>query len=375
MVIIINVSNLRVGGGMQVAHSFINECIALTQWEYHVFLSREMEAIIIKEQFPSNFVFYSIKNRTATLRGRRKLPDELNALEKKINPAVVFSVFGPTYWKPASKHIAGFANSIYVYKDSPFFKRITLRQKFRIKIAEIVHMRSFRKHCDVLVTETEYMRKCLMKIFPGKETYTVGNTYHQVFNNTNLQTNEITLPDFDGFTLLTVSAMYIHKNLTIIPPTIDYLTEKYPEFKFRFILTIAKDQLGKLTELQMKHLVFVGKVGVSECPNLYAQSDAMFLPTLLETFTATYPEAMKMEKPILTSRLQFAISLCGNAAEYFDPLSPSDIGDAIYKLAYSPKRQEELIAKGKLKLSEYPSSSQRAEQYLEICKRYTNNVN
>lgn len=370
MTIIINTSNLRVGGGMQVAHSFINECRGIEEHQYHIFLSGEMDNILDQGIYPSNFRFYHIQNSSGTLKGRKRLSGELSCLEKKINPDIVFSVFGPTYWRPATTHIAGFANSIYVYKDSPFFKVVSLKNRIIIKIMEIIHMRSFKKHCDVLITETEDMRDQLQRIFADKPVHTVGNTCHQVFSNKALWTMNINLPQFNGYTLLTVSAMYLHKNLFIIPPVIDYLNKKYPSFRFRFVLTINKDQLGKLTALQEQHLLFIGKVPVSDCPYLYTQADAMFLPTLLETFSATYPEAMKMEKPILTSNLRFATSLCGDAAVYFNPLSAESIGETIFGIAQSPEKQRLLVEKGKKRLSEFPSPQQRAQQYLTICKKY-----
>ena len=68
---------------------------------------------------------------------------------------------------------------------------------------------------------------------------------------------------------------------------------------------------------------------VENCPKLYNQADAMFLPTLLETFSASYPEAMKMERPILTSDLDFAKDICGDAALYFNPLDSYDIANKI----------------------------------------------
>ncbi len=370
MTIIINTSNLRIGGGMQVAHSFINECIGIKGHQYHIFLSKEMDAILDQGIYPSHFRFYLIQNSSGTFKGRNRLAEELNRLEKKINPGIVFSVFGPTYWRPATTHIAGFANSIYVYKDSPFFKIVSFKNRIILKIMEIIHMRSFKKHCNVLITETEDMSNHLQKIFAGKPVYTVGNTCHQVFNNEAVWTRNISLPKFSGYTLLTVSAMYLHKNLSIIPPVISYLNKKYPFFRFRFVLTINQDQLGTLTDSQKQHILFIGKIPVSECPHLYAQADAMFLPTLLETFSATYPEAMKMGKPILTSNLGFATSLCGDAAVYFDPLSAASIGEAIFEIASSPGKQQLLVEKGKKRLSDFPSPYQRAEQYLAICQKY-----
>ena len=92
----------------------------------------------------------------------------------------------------------------------------------------------------------------------------------------------------------------------------------------------------------------------------------MFLPTLMDIFSANYPEAMRMEVPIATSDLGFAHGLCGDAAEYFDPLSPESIGDAIYRLANDPGRRAELAAAGKRRLGCFKNSAERAAAYLRI---------
>lgn len=371
MNIIINASNLRIGGGMQVAHSFINECIPLNEHQYHVFLSKEMDEILNQQLFPPNFRFYRIQNSTSSYNGRRRLAEELSILEKGISPDIVFSVFGPTYWKPrTTTHIAGFANSIYIYKDSPFFKIISRGKWLNLKLREIIHMRSFKNHSDVLISETEDISGHLKRIFSNKPIFTVGNTCHQVFSNEALWTNKIRLPEFKGFTLLTISAMYLHKNLSIIPAVVDYIKNQYPSFQFRFVLTIKEDQFENLTSDHKQHILFIGKVSVSECPQLYKQANAMFLPTLLESFSANYPEAMKMEIPILTSRLPFATSLCGDAALYFDPLSAKDIGETIFQLASSIELQQQLVENGKRRLSSFPTPQQRARQYLTICEKY-----
>ena len=67
---------------------------------------------------------------------------------------------------------------------------------------------------------------------------------------------------------------------------------------------------------------------ITECPSLYEQADVMFQPTLLECFSATYPEAMKMQRPIVTTDIEFAHGLCGPAAHYYSPLSAEDAARA-----------------------------------------------
>ncbi|MHC4696108.1 MAG: glycosyltransferase [Planctomycetota bacterium] len=79
----------------------------------------------------------------------------------------------------------------------------------------------------------------------------------------------------------------------------------------------------------------------------YRNCQALFLPTLLESFTATYLEAMHFGVPILTSDLGFARHVCGDAAVYFDPWNPRPIRDAILRLRSDSDLRRELATRGR----------------------------
>ena len=58
MVIILNTSNLYVGGGVQVALSFLNVIKNIyTKNIYHIFLSTAIADQIIQKEFPDNMHF------------------------------------------------------------------------------------------------------------------------------------------------------------------------------------------------------------------------------------------------------------------------------------------------------------------------------
>ena len=148
-------------------------------------------------------------------------------------------------------------------------------------------------------------------------------------------------------------------------PLAEYLEQKHPDFNFRFVLT-CKEAPFELPDYLRNHFVFVGKVDVSECPNLYEQSDIMFMPTLMECFTATYPEAMRMEVPIVTTDLEFAHELCGDAACYYSAVDFKAAAEAIYEVATDVTYRSQLTAIGKEQLKTFDSYEQRAEKLVEI---------
>ena len=366
MRILINCSNLKIGGGLQVAHSFLHE---LRNYQSHIFfvvLSTTLEKQIDRSEFPGNFHFINYNIKPSAIKSITGSDKFLSKVVKEHSIDSVFSVFGPTYWKPKVNHICGFAKPQYIYLESPFFKQLSLMQKLRLNFKRIFHMYDFLNNNVGLITESEDVSIRLRKKMPHKEVFTVTNYYNQIFDNSESWNKEIELPQFNGFTLLTISTNYPHKNLSIIPSTIEYLNS-YKGFNFRFVLTIDRNVFANIKEKSIKdRILTIGKVNFNQCPNLYEQCSAVFLPTLLECFTVTYPEAMRMRKPILTSDLNFARGLCGNAAIYFDPLNPKDIAEKIYSLAMNSQKEKELIDDGVLQLKMFDTYSIRAKKYLEI---------
>lgn len=114
-----------------------------------------------------------------------------------------------------------------------------------------------------------------------------------------------------------------------------------------------------------------GPIPINECPSLYDECDFMFLPTLLECFSASYAEAMVMKKPILTSDLSFARTVCHDAAIYFNPMDPDEIADRIVSLADNPEKQRNIIREGERIALTFNTPYERADKFLKICQMTT----
>ena len=93
------------------------------------------------------------------------------------------------------------------------------------------------------------------------------------------------------------------------------------------------------------------------------------VPGKIDYFVADDPEAMKMERPILTSNLSFATTVCDEAALYFDNLNPKDIATKIMKLFHDEQLYKDLVKKGKERLSIFDDSKVQTIKYLQICKK------
>jgi glycosyltransferase involved in cell wall biosynthesis len=369
MILLINASNLKMGGAIQVALSFIQECINFTEDEFHVLLSPKISSQLNQNGYPENFHFYLFQNLPTSLIYGIGIISQLRKLENKIRPDCVFTISGPSYWTPKAPHLLGYAQGYYLYPESPFFERINLSHKIKINLLKTLHRFLFIRNAEYYFVESEDAKKRLSSFLAKSKDniYVVSNTYHSVFN-LQLKGNHILPPKRKNeVRLLTISAYYQHKNLEIIKDVISELKKK-SALKFIFILTINASIFENKFEGYGADIINMGPVHIDLCPKLYQECDFLFLPTLVEILSASYPEAMKMKKPILTSDLSFARDICGDAAEYFNPENPKEIADKIIYLANTAARQIELIENGEQRLQYFETPESRARKLMEICK-------
>lgn len=359
MIFLINASNLKAGGGIQVTQSICGQLKSFPEHHFIVVLSAFIDDSYIDYKKNVEVYKYTIKNSFSTLLwGRDSFLDGL-VCEKKVD--AVLTVFGPSRWVPKVPHLSGFARAHLVLKDSPYIKSLGWQEKTIYKIWEW----SFKKSSRIYYTENQYISDMLHKVLGDVKVYTVTNYYNQIFDHPELWSHRHKLGDFEGTTCLTVSTCYPHKNFNIIIDIIRYLRQAHRDFKIRFVLTFSENEMIVPEDVK-DHIIFVGKVDVSECPNLYEQSDIMFMPSLLECFTATYPEAMRMGKPIVTTDLEFAKGLCGDSACYYSAVDAISAAEALYKVATEKDYAQQLVMNGKNQLRTYDNYNTRTEKLINI---------
>lgn len=363
---LINCSNLKKGGGLQVADSFCLQLFRFPQHSFIVVLSSylsNIEDLIEKNPNVTTKKYNITNNLSNLLLGRDSY---LDYLVSSFHIDAVITLFGPSRWRPRVPHLCGFARAQLILKDSPYYKTIKLRERLIYKIWTYY----FTKSSSIFYTENAYISNKLPHLLgKGIQVYTVTNYYNQIFDNPSAWEKEKRLPSFDGITIISISSPSPHKNYPILVGVTDYLKKKYPLFKFRFVLTQTEQQMPFIPNTIKDHFVFLGTVNVRACPFLYQQSNIMFMPTLMECFSATYPEAMRMGIPIVTTDLGFAHSLCGNAACYYAAMDPCAAADAIYHVATDKSYAQQLIDNGRKQLLLFDNYEQRANKLVGLLEK------
>jgi glycosyltransferase involved in cell wall biosynthesis len=137
--------------------------------------------------------------------------------------------------------------------------------------------------------------------------------------------------------LLCLTRYYTHKNL-------ESLLELYRRHRAQLTDTVivttldpasagASGFLRQIEELGLDDcFVNLGEVPQRELAACFHHVDGLILPTVLESYSGTYCESFAFGVPVLTSDRDFARTICGSAAEYFDPLDVDTIFHAIRRV-------------------------------------------
>ena len=240
MNILIDCTNLKVGGGIQVATSVVNDLNRLELLhQFVVVLSHQMKDSFDRTKFQKNIHFIDLDDHCTN---KKRISKFLLNIESAYKIDRVFCVFGPSYYKSKVPKLVGYAIPHYIYKDSPYFDEIGWVGRLKSFFYSIVKVNLFRRNSDALIFETEDARDRFMTTHNfRKKSYVVGNSLNEVFADKS-QWLDLNLSINAGLKILCLSANYPHKNLKIIPEIIEEMLANN-EFDFKFVISLEKADL------------------------------------------------------------------------------------------------------------------------------------
>jgi glycosyltransferase involved in cell wall biosynthesis len=256
-----------------------------------------------------------------------------------------------------------------VYPDSIVWSKMSWKDWTARKIKLIIFKKNLR-FVNKMLAQNEAIRKRLYQYYNIKNIEIVNNAVSlDNLKHSKKNVKKFNIPN--GIKLLYLTFYYPHKNLEILLPLALLVKNKCLEYKF--IITIdethglrAQEFLNKVKIMELQDVIInIGSVEMKDVPSLYRQCDGLLMPTLLESFSGTYVEAMYHEKPILTSDLDFAKVVCENSAVYFNPLNENDILKKILKVYSDDKLKNKMVKAGKEKLKNLSTWN---ESYLKFQK-------
>jgi glycosyltransferase involved in cell wall biosynthesis len=372
--IVLNATTINKGGGIQAVVSFICQvinqfqCNGDARWIFAV--SGE-----VRDQLADfghalrNGVDLCLEHSPAkNRRSRRNLYDFVS---KRVD--LVFTFFGPAYVAFRCPHICGVADGWVTHSSKLAYSTLpTFKEKRRRALLSVY--KSFWLHrADYWVVEHEAARAGLINRLrlPARNIYVVSNNCSQAYLDEKAAEQPRALQS--RIRILTFAAYFPNKCLELIPLIAAQLVRQHHIGNVQFVLTVPEEEYAQSAIAKLagtlgveRYISNVGYVALKDGPALYRSCDIVLLPSVLETFSATYPESMRMGVPIVTSDLEFARTICGDAALYFKPLDAAGAAERLAMLIQENDMRAKVVAAGFNRARDFPSPMEKYRQYKSI---------
>ena len=363
--IFVNALYAKGGGGKSILINFLASINKNSAYEFHVFVPDKAEyqffasdhVIILKipKIYNKTELFPIVNQFILPWLVRRQKCDLVFNLANAPMPTSVRQVFL-------------FQWSYAAFPRSPVWQMMDFKS-WLVRKAKLYFFRKNIKHVDQMIAQTPVMKERLESLYNIRDVEVVPNAVS--LNNTRPK-DQLTINLGSGLNLLYLAVYYPHKNFEIFLPLAQEI--KSCGENIRIITTISADQHPKaaqfLKQVEQQGLEDViqniGPVAMRDVPSVYMQTDGLLMPTLLESFSGTYVEAMFHGKPIFTSNLPFATGVCKDVAYYFDPLDPLQILETILESQRDLVGRDGRIQAGKQVLAELMTWEQAFNAYLRL---------
>ncbi len=253
------------------------------------------------------------------------------------------------------------------HPDSPAWQRMSprARQKNRLMDRYVAY---HLKYATAIAVQTEVMRRRLAARFHRDESSLL------VLPNAALLPQDVTpMPEPRlPLRLLFLSHYYEHKNFECLPALAASLQRRQVPVEISLTLDMH-EAAGAAKVLQaLQPFSFVRNLGPLRLEEVGPTLDAhhgVFLPSLLESYSGVFAEALRHRRYIFTGRLDFATELLGDAAFYFDPLDAENIAQVLQDAIQNPERGHRVLQAADSLASTLPDTVQVCQLFSQMIDR------
>ena len=346
MNLLLNASNLRQGGAKTVALQLL-DAVAPLRGEDKLFVIAPQKAGYESLTRHPNIALLPVPDRF-----QRSLLSKLRhnyyVFPKwcdRLQIDKVVSLGNIAFPAKGRPHMAYIQLPQLVYHESPAWKTMAVAAFLRNSLIDqyvALHLR----HASSFAVQTDMMRSRLIDRFKLEDALV------HVIPNAPLEPEASWEPaplpqPLSPLKLLLLSRYYPHKNFECLPELAKILQEQ--NVPVEITLTISKEEDAGAAKVldALRGFSFIrnlGPVPVREVGSLVEAHHGVFLPSLMESFSGAYAEALLHRRLIFTSHFDFASGLLGDAAFYFDPLRPEHIASVIEAAIVNPEIIAEKLA-------------------------------
>ncbi len=368
--IFINGLNAKVGGGKSILNNYlgllkkdknkIHTYFVLTPnaKDYRQYDTNNINIIRISRLYNSPFLFPFVYGYLFSF------------LFKKLNIDTCFNLADiPIVAKVPQVFLFDWPYAVYL--ESIVWKKMD-RKSWLFRKLKLFYFKRNLKYISNCIAQTNTVKKRLEAIYKFEKVEIIPNAVSLENMEVKKHVN-FSLPE--AIKLLYLTHYYPHKNIEIFLPLAQEIKKR--NLNYKIILTIEENQHPKakifLECIKFNNLediiINIGAVDMDRVPSLYQQCDGLLMPTLLESFSGTYVEAMFHKIPIFTSDIDFARDVCQKAAFYFDPLDSNSILSKINKAFKKEELRREHINKGSERINDLQNWEQTYKRYNHLIEK------
>ncbi|WP_293879924.1 glycosyltransferase [Sphingobacterium sp. UBA1498] len=376
MRIIINTATIHLGGALQVAINIIKNSFLQSSSEIYYISNRavydacptDISKTLIVDQSPASIL-------------RLKLKRQIKSFANSLNPDIIYSVGAPSYINFKQKEVLRLTNPWIINSlDSSVYQIYNFRERLLMKLKVIIQ-RFYLVNAIYYITQTNdakdkivsNLKKCADNVFVVENTFSL--TFKEYIGKNFARNYDSTI------NVLSIAAPYPHKNLLLLVKIAKLLKESN-DHKFQFFITYPVEEFMHSALYKMikknnveKYFTNLGKVSLSDLPDIYKKTHILLLPTLLEVFSASLLEAMVFNLPIITTEFSFNTEVCGNGALYLkNPFDGEEALDKLQKLMNKSFR-DELLEKSRKNFEEKITWENVYDKHFKILQNIYNSDN
>lgn len=255
---------------------------------------------------------------------------------------------------------------VYSTRHSPHFKILTMFRNMlpfdpRIlssgsgveKARDFLKKRMMLKsmaRADEVIFISDYARKVIENLITVKKSITIPHGISKQFYAYGKNLSRPSLP-FDGKYILYVSRFEFYKRHLEVVKAYQLLSENIrAEYKLLLVggtdLSYGQEVLNYVHQNKLQNVVILGHYPYLELPSLYSNASLIVFASACENCPNILLESLGAGQPVLSSNYEPMPEFGGEAVDYMNPDSPSEMAAQIQKnLAQNPAEKRELLRK------------------------------
>jgi glycosyltransferase involved in cell wall biosynthesis len=367
--VLVDMSNLVVGGGLQVGASFLDELSQISaddssrgRWPW-------LDDVVVEasEQVVANSTTRGRGLRLDVVNGRPAA--RLRRLPRRPQFDVAFVVFGPDYGPSrARRRVVGFADVTSLFPEFAGIRGVRPRalHALRRRVSRRIFLTA-----DRIVAESEHVADALRERWgiDAARLNVVPNVLNRVFDEVS-QLAPLNAGAVEGLaagdTALFVypTRAYPHKNLEVLGAA--QRLARSGGVEVRFALTLTEAEWNQLDPATRDASTNVGPLKVTQLPALYEACAGVVFPSLNECFSVTPLEAMRAGRTLVASDRPFVREVAGDAAWYVEPTDPASVAAGLVAALSDDVERARRVEVGRHGAAGWPTARDRATAYLDL---------